>query len=374
MNAPTTAIAERQLTPVAEARMQLEQLEGQFKAALPAHIPVERFARVVMTAIQNNPGLLDCTRRSLWNAAMKAAQDGLLPDGREGAMVKYGNDAQWMPMIAGLRKKVRNSGEIATWDAQVVHEKDNFKFQLGDEPFIHHEPCLEGDPGKVIAAYSIAVLKGGEKSREVMSIAQIEKVRSRSKAAKNGPWVTDYEEMCRKTVARRHSKTLPMSTDLDDLMRRDDDLYDLSGARDEAAAQNGGRPQTLAGKLDVLAKMPSSTIDSPQQASPPEQPAAADQAAPETPQEGVAEDSARAEPGAAEVHWPEGKIPQNEIEYADYCRRGWFLKVGATISADDAGEVWKKERALRNRAMVTEDIRDGLKSELDAILAQKKAA
>lgn len=255
------SLVERTVSPVAEARHQLQQLEGQFKAALPAHIPVERFARVVMTAIQNNPKLVTkCTRQSLWNACMKSAQDGLLPDSREAAIVEYGDQATYMPMIAGLRKKVRNSDEIATWDVYVVHANDKFDFRLGDDPFIAHVPTL-ASPGPVIAAYSIAVLKSGEKTREVMSIDAIEKVRARSKAKNNGPWVTDYEEMCRKTVARRHFKVLPASTDLDDLMRRDDDLYDLNAAKDEA---QGNRPKSLAGRLDALAAMadkPGETVD-----------------------------------------------------------------------------------------------------------------
>ena len=239
--------------PVVVLRHEMQGMEAQFKAALPAHIPAERFMRVLMTAIQNNPKLVNVDRRSLWNAAMRAAQDGLLPDGREGAIVdykgKHGPVAQWMPMIAGLRKKVRNSGEIATWDANVVREKDHFEFRLGDDPLIVHMPSLDADPGKVIAAYSIATLKSGEKSREVMSVAEIERVRERSRVkSTDGPWFTDYAEMCRKTVVRRHSKSLPMSTDLDDLIRRDDDLYDLKGAADRSEEK-----PALADRLSALA-------------------------------------------------------------------------------------------------------------------------
>lgn len=261
-----TAVAERAPNAVAEIRHQLDAMEGQFRAALPAHIPVERFMRVVMTAIQQDPDLMLVERRSLWNAAIRAAQDGLLPDKREGAMVIFNNkvkngegrdvwvkQAQWMPMIAGIRKKVRNSGEIATWEVQVVHQNDAFEFELGDEPYIKHRPHLDGDPGPVIAAYSVATLKSGEKSREVMTRAEIEKARAISRAKDSGPWVNWYEEMCRKTVARRHSKVLPMSTDLDDLIRRDDALYDFEGAREEAQQE---RPRSLAGRLDALASMP----------------------------------------------------------------------------------------------------------------------
>lgn len=242
--------------PVEEIRLQFVERQQDFVAALPKHIPAERFLRVVMTAVQQNPALAKVERRSLFVSALKAAQDGLLPDGREAALVIYkdksrGEIAQYMPMIAGIRKKVRNSGEIATWDAQCVHEKDAFEFELGDDPFIKHRPAL-ADRGPVIAAYSIAVLKSGEKSREVMSVGEIEAIRKRSRAKDSGPWVTDYAEMCRKTVARRHSKVLPMSTDLDDLIRRDDDLYDLQGASDKVVTA-AERPKSLAGRLDALA-------------------------------------------------------------------------------------------------------------------------
>ena len=192
---------------------------------------------------------------------MKAASDGLLPDGREGAFVVFKtkdgnswvNKASWMPMIAGIRKKVRNSGEIATWDAQVVHERDQFEYELGDQPFIKHKPHMGADPGPVIAAYSVATLKSGEKSREVMTRAELEKVHEASKAKTSGPWIDWFDEMCRKTVAKRHAKVLPMSTDLDVL--ESDDHPMMQGAKEEARAHNQGRAQSLAGlsrKLDAL--------------------------------------------------------------------------------------------------------------------------
>jgi recombination protein RecT len=122
---------------IQEVRLQLDTMVGQFGAVLPKHIPVERFGRVVLTAVQTNPDLLNVDRRSMWNACMKAAQDGLLPDGRLGALVVYKDRkrntslAQWLPMIAGIRQKVRNSGEVATWEVHNVHEKDLFDFELG---------------------------------------------------------------------------------------------------------------------------------------------------------------------------------------------------------------------------------------------------
>ena len=70
-------VAEKTAHPLIIFKQQLDAREGEFKAALPAHIPAERFARVVMTAVQNNPDLQKCSRRSFFNACIKAAQDGL---------------------------------------------------------------------------------------------------------------------------------------------------------------------------------------------------------------------------------------------------------------------------------------------------------
>jgi len=275
MNEPTKA-----LTIAAE----LGARRPQFRAALPAHIPVERYVRVVMTAVQMNPKLQNADRASFWTSCMKAAQDGLLPDGREGALVIYStkigkewiDKVVWMPMIAGLRKKVRNSETIATWDVHAVHAKDKFDYEEGDDPYIKHKPYMPKplersgaetdeqyaerlrahiDPGPLTFAYSIAVLKTGEKSRDVMSRFDIDCVRDTySKRDRDGNfspmWVKSYDEAAKKTVARRHSKVLPMSTDLDDLLRRDDELYDLKSASDKVVA--GPRPKSLSDRIDAL--------------------------------------------------------------------------------------------------------------------------
>ncbi|MDE1990471.1 MAG: recombinase RecT [Betaproteobacteria bacterium] len=236
--------------PIDLIRRGLEQMAGEFAMALPQHIPVDRFKRVVLTAVNQNQDLLTADRRSLMGACMKAAQDGLYPDGREGALVIFktktqnadGKDVwtkavQWMPMVYGIIKKMRNSGELASIVAHEVYEKDAFIYRLGDEESIEHTPYLGDDePGKMIAVYSIAKLKDGTTQREVMTRKQVDKVRAVSKAGNGGPWVAWYEEMARKTVVRRLSKYLPMSTEIEDMLRRDDafnasaDTMKLSGA------------------------------------------------------------------------------------------------------------------------------------------------
>lgn len=214
---------------VTQFNKSLSNMRPEFKKALPPQVTVEKFERVCATAISGNPRLLDADRRTLFGAMTKAAQDGLLPDGRECALVMFGKEVQYMPMVAGIMKKVRNSGEVGNWSVHIVRENDAFDYELGDEERIIHKPARK-DRGEVLGAYSIVTLTGGEKSREYMDVAEIEAVRSRSRAKDSGPWKTDYAEMCKKTVIRRHSKRLPMSTDLDEFIRRDDELTDLEPA------------------------------------------------------------------------------------------------------------------------------------------------
>lgn len=232
-------------------RDDFEKMTPEVRAALPPQIPVERFMRVVLTAVNGNPDLLAADRRSLFESAMKAAQDGLLPDGRDGAFVVYNTKAkdangrdswikkvQWLPMIAGILKKVRNSGDILSLSAHIAYEKDEFHYVLGDDERIEHRPAM-GERGAPVLAYAIAKTKDGGIYREVMTVSDIEKVRSVSRAKNSGPWVDWWDEMARKTVLRRLAKRLPMSTDLDDLIRRDDELYDFKSGRDAAIADAG---------------------------------------------------------------------------------------------------------------------------------------
>lgn len=231
-----------QVTLTQELNRGLNNMAPQFAKALPAHVSVDRFVRVVMTSVNSNPGLLNADRRTLFAAATHAAQLGLLPDGREGAIVTFSGKCQFMPMVAGVMKMVRNSGEISTWTVEAVYENDEFDFQLGDEPFIMHKPKLS-NRGGMIAVYSIVTMKDGEKSREVMGIDDVEAIRGRSRSAKSGPWVTDYAEMAKKTVIRRHAKRLPSSSDLDGLVSADDDLFMPEPSREPVPPTQESSPE-----------------------------------------------------------------------------------------------------------------------------------
>lgn len=227
-----------QRTPMQDvlAAVRGEDFLGQVRAALPGGVLAERFVRVTITAIQQNPELITVDRNSLFRSVIRCAQDGLLPDGREAALVifesrKDGKQAQYLPMIGGYRKVAAKHG--ITLNSFVVYDNDEFEYTLGENPHIHHKPPRLGqDRGDPIGAYACATYADGRMvcPPEVMDNAAIDQVRqvSRAKDSEYGPWVKWWDRMARKTVARLLFKQLPLG-DLDEL-----DTRVLQAADDEA--------------------------------------------------------------------------------------------------------------------------------------------
>jgi phage RecT family recombinase len=219
------------LAPIDAFRGQLTAMESQIKMVLPQNIAPEKFTRVVLTAVQQNPDLLNADRKSLFMACMQAAGDGLLPNGNEAAMVVYrtksGNVAKYMPMVAGILKKVRNSGELLSICCNVVREGEEFKRWVDENgDHLNHTPSFSTNKN-IIAVYAIAKTKDGGSYIEVMSEEDVERVRNSSKAKDSGPWSDWWDAMAKKTVIRRLSKKLPMSSDLEEVIRRDDEDYEF---------------------------------------------------------------------------------------------------------------------------------------------------
>lgn len=217
------------LTPQDEVTQSLAKMEPDFKKSLPPQIPSAKFIRVAQTAIRQNPDLAGLDRASLYGAFHKCAADGLIPDGRESAIVKFGNTAVYMPMIQGICKKARNSGEIKSLSAHIVYKNDMYEHWI-DENGEHfkHVPA-RGDRGDVLLAYAFCQTKDEGVFFEEMDLAQLTAVEDSSKQ-KGGPWKGPFKtEMMKKTVLRRLLKyRVPSSSDLDSIIRQDDELYDMN--------------------------------------------------------------------------------------------------------------------------------------------------
>jgi recombination protein RecT len=220
------------ITPIESLKHSIKALESQFKMALPSHVSTDRFIRTVLTAIQQTPDLVQADRNSLFGACMKAASQGLQLDGKEAALVTFrskdGVKVQYMPMLSGLLKLVRNSGELSSITSQIIYEKDKYWVD-SDGEHLNHEPNMFVDRGTVIGCYALAKTKDNAVYIEVLTMDEINAVRSVSRSKDSGPWAGAFKhEMYKKTALRRLIKRLPVSTDLDGVLKADDETYDLT--------------------------------------------------------------------------------------------------------------------------------------------------
>jgi len=200
--------------------IQSESGKKQFALALPKHINPDRFVRVALTAFTKTPKLLQCTKESLLAALLDCSSMGIEPDGRKAHLIPYGNKCQLIVDYKGLVDIARRSGEIADIHADVVCENDAFECSFGSDSKLNHTPAPK-DRGPVVQVYSFVRLKDKSSSFEVMNIEEVNKIKTRSKAASSGPWVTDWNEMAKKTVFRRHSKWLPESPEMQLALEKD---------------------------------------------------------------------------------------------------------------------------------------------------------
>lgn len=235
--------------------LQSDAMKQQFSQSLPKHLTPERFVRVALTAITRTPKLADCDQASFFQALFSLSQYGLEPDGRRAHLIPFENrkrgvtEVQLIIDYKGLAELVMRSGLVSNLHADVVCENDDFEYDKG---FItRHRIDFRADRGKPYAVYCVCRFKDGTEKCDVMTLAEVEKIRQRSKANDSGPWVTDFNEMAKKTVFRRLSKWLPLSAEIRAAAEIDDDAIDTASD----ASQQRSVIETTATRIEQLAAM-----------------------------------------------------------------------------------------------------------------------
>lgn len=227
----------------------LEKRKPTYAEMLPSHVPVERFIKSAMLYVMRHPELLDCEPSSIINSVNNAAELGLDFTQAKGLayIIKYGNQATFMPGYRGFIDLARRSGKVKFIDAQLVYQNDHFEYEFGENRKLVHRPPKLGEPrGDMIGGYAIARLDNDEIQFVVMNKEELNSIRGRSKSLGKGPWVTDAGEMYRKIPVRRLFKYLPCSPDLEKALELDNAV---SGVVDDAAPSNKSRTDTLADML-----------------------------------------------------------------------------------------------------------------------------
>lgn len=192
--------------------------------ALPKHITGERMLRIVQTALRTTPKLGACEPGSFLACVLNCAVIGLEPNtplGHAYLIPRNNNrtkkvDCTLQIGYGGMLELSYRSGLLKSVDAEVVYEGDDFQYSLGLKPYLRHVPSAAADreDKPVTHSYAIFRMSGDSEHFTVLSKAQIEKRRARSAAALDGPWVTDYAEMAKKSAVRAGWKYIPKSSEM----------------------------------------------------------------------------------------------------------------------------------------------------------------
>lgn len=249
----TTDVLKSQVAPAAEQTAVVQQVkaatvidvvrskkfQAQMALALPKSMTADRLTRIVMTECRKAPALLKCAPESFYGAVLQCAALGLEPGSALGHcyLLPFGNgkdrsgrpNAQLIIGYRGMIDLARRSGQIISLQAWTVHAQDTFNYQLGLEPDIQHVPASTADRGPVTHVYAVAKLKGGGIQFEVMSRAEIEKVRSTSKAGNSGPWSSHWDEMAKKGLALDTRIPTPDGWTTMEALQKGDRVFDKDG-------------------------------------------------------------------------------------------------------------------------------------------------
>ena len=257
--------------PVTTMQGYITKMKGEIAKALPSVMTPERFTRIVFSALSTTPALAECTPSSFLGAMMTSAQLGLevntplgqaylIPRNNRRAGTK---ECQFQIGYKGLIDLAYRSGQVSTIGAYTVYQNDRFRYSLGLNPELVHEPTMQ-DRGDPVAFYAVVRLKDGGYNFAVMSVEDVRKHAAKySESYKGGyssPWATNFEEMAMKTVLKRALKYAPMATDFVRAMSTDETV------KTEIAEDMTVVPPTVSAEAAITDPETGEVVKSPEQA------------------------------------------------------------------------------------------------------------
>ena len=204
------------MTSKMDVKERVEYVVGLNEALLErSGYSVEAYCRVVLNAMVQTPQVSECDVGSLQQALLDAMNAGLVPDGRESAIVPYKSKAQLIIMIEGRLKLAQQATKGLVVRSMAVYDGDKWEYSEGLRPRLDHapNPGTSNAPEDLIYVYATAQMPGAlEPQFDVMSRATVDRYRAYSASPARGPWATHFEEMAKNAVLKRLLKRLPKSS------------------------------------------------------------------------------------------------------------------------------------------------------------------
>lgn len=202
--------------------------------ALPSFMNMDRFVRSCLMSIARNPDLQKCSSVSLFTSIQQSAQLGLEVGLQNQAhLVPRWNgenkcfEATFQIGYMGLTMLAERNGDIVDSDANLVYEKDEFDYCLGDSPYIKHKPSHEQDRGSLCFFYCWATPKNGKIKVSVMSKYEMKQhveyfVSKKKDGSTSSVWINHFDSMGLKTVKIKCFKQLARSPELREAIALDE--------------------------------------------------------------------------------------------------------------------------------------------------------
>ncbi len=253
-----------------KALINSDTMREQFARALPKHLTADRFTRVCITALTRNPKLQECTPESFMRCLLDLSAMGLEPDGRRAHLIPYGKECTLVVDYKGTVELVMRSGIVSIIHADKVCENDLFEYDRGE--IKQHKIDFKKPRGNAYAYYALVRFKDGSEKAEVMNMEDIEAIRERSQGYKSAiqykkshPWLTDFDEMAKKTVFKRCSKWLQLSPEIRDALEKGDDDYtpDTDAIRTVSGRVVNEEAPTISGYEELPAIKPEDGLEEP---------------------------------------------------------------------------------------------------------------
>jgi len=120
----------------------------------------------------------------------------------------------------GMMHLAQVSGAIVWGQAVIVRASDHFELTEIDKAPVHkYSPFASKEQrGEIVGAYVVVKTTEGDYLTHCMQIDDINTIKNRSESVKSGkssPWLTDFEEMAKKTVVKQAHKYWPRRERLD---------------------------------------------------------------------------------------------------------------------------------------------------------------
>jgi recombination protein RecT len=206
----------------------LQALIPDCAALLPPDISTEQFRAALWLELSGRPALSESVLDDLRLCIVKAATFGLLP-GRDCHFLPFRNkqkgnkiSATYVPNYQGILRSLYRTGQVAHAFAEVVYTHDVYDLDYGRTPPLIHKPPRK-NRGVGEGAYGYILVKGSAVPLiHYMDPDDIDRVRRKSPAHEQGPWVSDLNEMKRKTAMKNVAKYAPLSPLVQQLLADDD--------------------------------------------------------------------------------------------------------------------------------------------------------